>query len=130
MVQDTPHRGGREYGLQAVYLVRLFIYHGRLMSLHPSSRPFQTAVRLDGAKLANIITTPGMVVAVSMAARLTSESAHLAAAGVDAYQVGFRRSVVGLPLVLLQADGVPVQRGDCQWNGRQLRVERATHIAA
>ena len=50
------------------YLVRLFIYHVEAEELAPELRgPFQAQYSLMEKRLANIITTPGMVVAVSMA---------------------------------------------------------------
>ncbi|MEY3963239.1 MAG: protoporphyrinogen oxidase HemJ, partial [Cyanobacteriota bacterium] len=50
------------------YLVRLFIYHREAEELEPALRaPFQAQYALMEKRLANIITTPGMVVAVSMA---------------------------------------------------------------
>ena len=50
------------------YLVRLFIYHREAEELEPALRTaFQAQYGLMEQRLANIITTPGMVVAVSMA---------------------------------------------------------------
>ena len=50
------------------YLVRLFIYHVEAEELAPELRTaFQQQYGLMEKRLANIITTPGMVVAVSMA---------------------------------------------------------------
>ena len=53
------------------YLVRLFIYHVETAELEPAlQRPFRDQYELMERRLANIITTPGMVVAVSMAVGL------------------------------------------------------------
>ncbi|MFM9103898.1 MAG: CopD family protein, partial [Cyanobium sp.] len=53
------------------YLVRLFIYHREAEELEPVLRQaFQAQYGLMEQRLANIITTPGMVVAVLMAAGL------------------------------------------------------------
>ena len=53
------------------YLVRLFIYHVEADELAPELQaPFKQQYALMERRLANIITTPGMVVAVSMAAGL------------------------------------------------------------
>ena len=50
------------------YLVRLFIYHREADDLQPELRSaFQQQYGLMERRLANIITTPGMVVTVSMA---------------------------------------------------------------
>ena len=55
------------------YLVRLFIYHREAEELEPALRePFQAQYGLMEKRLANIITTPGMVVAVVCAAGLLS----------------------------------------------------------
>ena len=50
------------------YLVRLFIYHREAEELEPGLRTaFQAQYGLMEKRLANIIATPGMLVAVSMA---------------------------------------------------------------
>ena len=50
------------------YLVRLFIYHVETAELAEElQQPFRDQYSLMEKRLANIITTPGMVVAVSMA---------------------------------------------------------------
>ena len=50
------------------YLVRLFIYHVEAEELEPSvSEAFKEQYILMEKRLANIITTPGMILAVSMA---------------------------------------------------------------
>ena len=53
------------------YLVRLFIYHVETAELAEElQQPFRDQYSLMEKRLANIITTPGMVVAVSMASGL------------------------------------------------------------
>ncbi|MBR74771.1 MAG: TIGR00701 family protein, partial [Cyanobium sp. RS427] len=53
------------------YLVRLFIYHVETAELAPElQQPFRDQYTVMEKRLANIITTPGMVVAVSMATGL------------------------------------------------------------
>ena len=53
------------------YLVRLFIYHVETSELAPElQQPFRDQYTVMEKRLANIITTPGMVVAVSMATGL------------------------------------------------------------
>ena len=55
------------------YLVRLFIYHREAEELDGALKgPFQAQYGLMERRLANIITTPGMVVALAMAAGLLS----------------------------------------------------------
>jgi len=53
------------------YLVRLFIYHVEVEELKPELRdPFREQYSLMERRLANIITTPGLILTVSMAAGL------------------------------------------------------------
>ncbi len=53
------------------YLVRLFIYHAESDSMEESLRkPFRDQYSLMEKRLANIITTPGLILTVSMAAGL------------------------------------------------------------
>ena len=55
------------------YLVRLFIYHAEAREMEPSlGQAFATQYGLMEKRLANIITTPGMVVTVAMAVGLLS----------------------------------------------------------
>jgi putative membrane protein len=55
------------------YLVRLFIYHREAEELEePLRQAFQEQYGLMERRLANIITTPGMAVAVAMALGLLS----------------------------------------------------------
>jgi len=55
------------------YLVRLFIYHREAAELEPPIRvAFEAQYSVMERRLANIITTPGMVVAVAMAVGLLS----------------------------------------------------------
>ena len=53
------------------YLVRLFIYHVETEEFEPDIRqPFKDQYSLMERRLANIITTPGMILTISMAAGL------------------------------------------------------------
>jgi putative membrane protein len=104
------------------YLVRLFIYHREAADLEPPLRQaFEEQYGLMERRLANIITTPGMVVAVAMAVGLllvepawlkqTWMHAKLAVvAGLLAYH-HFSYRLMG-----------QLQRGECLWSGRQLRA--------
>ena len=61
------------------YLVRLFIYHVEADELAPElQQPFRAQYELMERRLANIITTPGMVVAVTMAIGLLLLQTRLA----------------------------------------------------
>jgi hypothetical protein len=94
------------------YLVRLFIYHAEADQLDPDLRQaFQTQYGLMERRLANIITTPGMVVTVAMAVGLAHPPTRLAAPGLDARQAGFRGCSACLSRLLLPADGPVAARG-------------------
>lgn len=104
------------------YLVRLFIYHREAEELDPSLRQaFQAQYSLMERRLANIITTPGMVVAVAMAVGLLVSNptwlhqgwlhAKLAfVAGLLAYHAFCYRLMAQL------------QAGSCTWSPKQLRA--------
>ena len=104
------------------YLVRLFIYHVETAELAEELRePFRDQYGLMERRLANIITTPGMVVAVSMAVGLLVAQpswlqqgwmhAKLAfVAGLLAYHVFCYRLMAQL------------QNGSCGWSPKQLRA--------
>ena len=104
------------------YLVRLFIYHREAEDLAPELRaPFQAQYGLMEKRLANIITTPGMVVAVAMAAGLLiSNPAWL--------QQGWMHAKLGFVAVLLAYHAFcyrlmgQLQSGNCHWNPKQLRA--------
>lgn len=104
------------------YLVRLFIYHREAAELEPPLRQaFESQYGLMERRLANIITTPGMVVAVAMAVGLLLvEPAWLKQTWMHAKLA----VVVGLLAyhhVCYRLMG-QLQRGECQWSGRQLRA--------
>jgi putative membrane protein len=104
------------------YLVRLFIYHREAAELEPPLRQaFEAQYGLMERRLANIITTPGMLVAVAMAVGLLLvEPAWLKQTWMHAKLA----VVVGLLAyhhVCYRLMG-QLQRGECQWSGRQLRA--------
>ena len=104
------------------YLVRLFIYHVEAAELEPTvKKAFEEQYTLMERRLANIITTPGMILAVSMAVGLliTQPSwlnqswmqAKLAlVAGLIAYHIFCYRRMGQL------------NSGECSWRGRPLRA--------
>jgi putative membrane protein len=104
------------------YLVRLFIYHVEARELSPPLREaFEAQYGLMERRLANIITTPGMVVTVAMAAGLlVAEPAWLRQGWMHAKFA----LVAGLLLYHLFCYRLMEQlaRGDCRWSGRQLRA--------
>jgi putative membrane protein len=104
------------------YLVRLFIYHREAEALEPPLREaFQQQYALMERRLANIITTPGMVVAVVCALGLLSVNPAW-------LQQGWMHAKLGFVVALLAYHGLcyrlmgQLQRRACSWSGRQLRA--------
>jgi putative membrane protein len=104
------------------YLVRLFIYHAEATELDPPLRQaFQTQYSLMERRLANIITTPGMAVAVAMAVGLLLvEPSWLKQTWMHA-KLAFVASLLAYHWFCYRIMG-QLQRGDCRWSGRQLRA--------
>ena len=104
------------------YLVRLFIYHVEAEALpDPLRQAFGDQYALMERRLANIITTPGMVVAVVMAAGLlVVEPLWL--------KQGWMHAKLGVVLALLIYHRFcyrlmgQLRQGTCRWSGRQLRA--------
>ena len=104
------------------YLVRLFIYHVETEELAPELRtPFQTQYALMERRLANIITTPGMVVAVSMAVGLLVVQPSWLHQGWMHAKLAFVAALLAYHAFCYRLMG-QMQRGDCRWTGRQLRA--------
>jgi len=104
------------------YLVRLFIYHREAAELDPPLRQaFKDQYALMERRLANIITTPGMVVAVAMAVGLLLvEPIWLKQAWMHA-KLGFVAGLLAYHWFCYRLMG-QLQRGECHWSGRQLRA--------
>jgi len=109
------------------YLVRLFIYHREAEELEPALRaPFQAQYalmekRLMEKRLANIITTPGMVVAVSMAiGLLVSNPAWLHQGWMHA-KLAFVAALLAYHAFCYRLMG-QLQNGSCGWSPQQLRA--------
>ena len=104
------------------YLVRLFIYHREAEELEPALRaPFQAQYALMEKRLANIITTPGMVVAVSMAiGLLVSNPAWLQQGWMHA-KLAFVAALLAYHAFCYRLMG-QLQNGSCGWSPKQLRA--------
>ena len=104
------------------YLVRLFIYHVEAEELSAELKgPFQQQYCLMERRLANIITTPGMVVAVSMAVGLLiMQPSWLHQAWMHA-KLAFVAALLAYHWLCYRLMG-QLQRGECRWSGRQLRA--------
>ncbi|MEB3320293.1 MAG: protoporphyrinogen oxidase HemJ [Cyanobium sp.] len=104
------------------YLVRLFIYHREAAELSaPLRQAFEEQYALMERRLANIITTPGMVVAVVCAIGLLSVNPSW-------LHQGWMHAKLAFVLVLLAYHAFcyrlmgHLRQGVCQWSGRQLRA--------
>ena len=104
------------------YLVRLFIYHVEANDLDEQlKQPFQEQYTLMERRLANIITTPGMVVAVAMAVGLLITQPSWLQQGWMHAKLGFVALLLAYHWFCYRLMG-QLHRGDCAWNGRQLRA--------
>ena len=104
------------------YLVRLFIYH---VEAEEESSPVREAFKAQYAvmerRLANIITTPGLILTVTMAAGLLiAQPSWLQQSWMHA-KLGFVALLLVYHLFCYRLMG-QLQAGVCQWSGRQLRA--------
>ena len=104
------------------YLVRLFIYHREAEDLAPDLRTaFQDQYGLMERRLANIITTPGMVVAVAMAIGLLSVEPVWLHQGWLHAKLALVAALLGYHLYCYRLMG-QLQAGICRWSPKQLRA--------
>jgi len=104
------------------YLVRLFIYHREADDLEPSIRTaFQAQYALMERRLANIITTPGMVLAVVCALGLLSVNPTWLKQGWMHAKLALVAALLGYHLFCYRLLG-QLERGSCLWSPRQLRA--------
>lgn len=104
------------------YLVRLFIYHREAEVLEdPLRQAFEAQYALMERRLANIITTPGMAVAVAMALALLSVQPGW-------LREGWMHAKLAVVVLLLAYHAFcyrlmgQLQRGTCRWSAKQLRA--------
>ena len=104
------------------YLVRLFIYHREAEELSPDLRTaFQAQYALMERRLANIITTPGMVVAVAMAVGLLVSNPAWLHQGWMHAKLGFVAALLAYHAFCYRLMG-QLQHGTCRWSPKQLRA--------
>jgi putative membrane protein len=104
------------------YLVRLFIYHREAEELDELLKgPFQTQYSLMERRLANIITTPGMVVAIAMAAGLLSVQPTWIHQGWLQVKLTFVAALLTYHWFCYRLMG-QLDQGTCQWSPKQLRA--------
>ncbi len=104
------------------YLVRLFIYHREAEDLEPSLRhAFQDQYALMERRLANIITTPGMAVAVVCAAGLLGVNPAWLQQGWMHAKLAFVALLLAYHFLCYRLMG-QLQAGQCRWSPKQLRA--------
>ena len=104
------------------YLVRLFIYHAEAAAMEPPLRQaFEQQYGLMERRLANIITTPGLVLTVAMAiGLLVVQPAWLHQGWMHAKLV-FVVALLAYHLFCYRLMG-QLQAGTCRWGPKQLRA--------
>jgi putative membrane protein len=104
------------------YLVRLFIYHREAEELDaPLRQAFQDQYGLMERRLANIITTPGMVVAVVCAVGLLSVNPAWLHQGWMHAKLAFVVALLAYHAFCYRLMG-QLQHGVCLWSPKQLRA--------
>jgi putative membrane protein len=104
------------------YLVRLFIYHVEAEEEEsPVREAFKAQYAVMERRLANIITTPGLILTVTMAAGLLITQPSWLHQGWMHAKFGFVGLLVAYHLFCYRLMG-QLQSGVCQWSGRQLRA--------
>jgi len=104
------------------YLVRLFIYHVEAAEQEqPIRAAFEQQYGLMERRLANIITTPGMAVAVSCAVGLLVVNPSWLQQSWMHAKLLFVAFLLGYHWLCYRLMG-QLQRGECRWSGRQLRA--------
>ncbi|ABX08814.1 protoporphyrinogen oxidase HemJ [Prochlorococcus marinus] len=104
------------------YLVRLFIYHVEAKELDEEIREaFYNQYSLMELRLANIITTPGMILTVSMATGLVvMEPSWLTEAWMQ-FKLGFVFLLLVYHFFCYRLMN-QLKNNKCNWSGRQLRI--------
>ena len=104
------------------YLVRLFIYHVEAAEQEqPIRAAFEQQYGLMERRLANIITTPGMAVAVSCAVGLLVVNPSWLQQSWMHAKLLFVAFLLGYHWLCYRLMG-QLQWGECNWSGRQLRA--------
>jgi putative membrane protein len=104
------------------YLVRLFIYHREADALaEPLRAAFQAQYALMERRLANIITTPGMAVAVAMAIGLLTVQPLWLKQGWLHVKLALVVVLLGYHALCYRLMG-QLRDGTCRWSGQQLRA--------
>ncbi|NJL83963.1 MAG: protoporphyrinogen oxidase HemJ [Chloroflexaceae bacterium] len=104
------------------YLVRLFVYHAEASQMpEPAQTILKEQYQLMEKRLYNIITTPGMVVTVAMAAGLIYTEPEV----LKASWLHIKLAFVALLLIYHHWCGRIIKKlaqDECHWSGQQFRV--------
>lgn len=104
------------------YLVRLFIYH---VEAEDEPSPVREAFKYQYAvmerRLANIITTPGLILTVAMAVGLLITQPSWLQQGWMHAKLGFVALLLAYHFLCYRLMG-QLEAGICHWTGRQLRA--------
>jgi putative membrane protein len=104
------------------YLVRLFIYHVEAAEQEqPVRAAFEKQYGLMERRLANIITTPGMAVALVCAVGLLVVNPSWLQQSWMHAKLLFVAFLLGYHWLCYRLMG-QLERGECAWSGRQLRA--------
>ena len=102
------------------YLVRLFIYHREAEAMaEPTRAAFLAQYALMERRLANIITTPGMAVAIAMAIGLLSVQPVWLKEGWLHAKLAVVVVLLGYHAFCYRLMG-QLREGTCRWSGQQL----------
>ncbi len=104
------------------YLVRLFIYHVEANELEPTLvKPFKEQYALMEKRLANIITTPGMVLTILMAVGLLIMQPQFLLQRWMQFKLFFVFTLLVYHLYCYRLMR-QLSNNNCNWSGRQLRA--------
>nr|AUG32191.1 hypothetical protein PLO_185 [Paulinella longichromatophora] len=104
------------------YLVRLFIYHAETANMEPVLRKaFHTQYALMEQRLMNIITTPGMLVAIVMATGLLLVEPLWLTQPWMQMKITLVLLLLCYHLFCYRIMG-QLKTGNCYWSGKQLRA--------
>ena len=104
------------------YLVRLFIYHVESEELEPTVKnAFKEQYALMEKRLANIITTPGMIIAIAMAICLLFLQPTFLTQGWMQAKICFVFALLIYHIFCYRIMR-KLEINDCKWTGRQLRA--------
>ncbi len=104
------------------YLVRLFIYHVEATNFEDTVRDaFYEQYNLMEKRLANIITTPGMILTISMASLLIISEPSFLSQGWMQIKLALVSLLLAYHIFCYRVMN-ELERGEFNWGGKQLRA--------